>query len=336
MNNKIKTGVLSFGMSGRLFHCPFLEFHAGFDLAAIVERTKKQAQQDYTNIKSYDAVDELLNDPSIELVVINTPSATHFEFALKALKLKKHILVEKPFTITSAEAKILYQEARKSNCFIMPFQNRRYDSDFISVKHAVESGKLGHIVEAHFRYDRYRHAMNPNASKELPIPGNGVLYNLIPHALDAAIDLFGIPEAWEKTLHGNRPGTQIDDYAHIHLKYPNGLQVFLTASLLVANALPAFVLHGARGSFVKERTDVQEAQLKVGMKPNNPLFGMEDTGKEGVLTTLKDGVETQEKIAPLQSTYSNIFEAVYQTVRNGVPYPVTEEQVVKQIEILED
>ena len=336
MNNKIKTGVLSYGMSGRLFHCPFLESHAGFELAAIVERTKKQAQQDYTNIKSYDAVDALLNDSSIELVVINTPSATHFEFALKAIQLHKHILVEKPFTVTSAEAKILYQEARKSNSLIMPFQNRRYDSDFLSVKSVVESGKLGNLVEAHFRYDRYRHAMNSNASKELPIPGNGVLYNLIPHALDAAIDLFGIPEAWEKTLHGNRPGTQIDDYAHIHLKYPNGLQVFLTASLLVANALPAFVLHGARGSFIKERTDVQEAQLKTEMKPDNPSFGVEASGKEGVLTTIKDGLESQEKIAPLKASYSNIFEAVYQTIRNGVPYPVTEEQVVKQIEILED
>lgn len=336
MNNTIKTGVLSFGMSGSLFHCPFLELHKGFELTAIVERSKKKAQLEYSDIKSYDTVEELLNDADIELVIINTPSATHYEFALKAIQLKKHILVEKPFTVTSAEAKTLYQEAKKNNCLIMPFQNRRYDSDFLSVKSVVESGKLGDLVEVHFRYDRYRYALNANASKELPISGNGVLYNLIPHALDAAIALFGIPEAWEKTLHGNRPETQIDDYAHIHLKYPNGLQVFLTASLLVAHAQPAFVLHGAKGSYIKERTDVQETQLQARVKPNNPLFGIEASGKEGILTTIKDDVKTQEKIAPLKASYLNIFEAVFQTIRNNVPYPVTEEQVVKQIEILED
>ncbi|GGD18126.1 Gfo/Idh/MocA family oxidoreductase [Hyunsoonleella pacifica] len=336
MNTKIKTGVLSFGMSGSLFHCPFLESHTGFELTAIVERSKKQAHKQYTNIKSYDSFDDLLNDTTIELVVINTPSATHFEFALKAIQHKKHILVEKPLTITAADAKTLYQEAKKRNCLIMPFQNRRYDSDFLSVKGVVESGKLGKLIEVHFRYDRYKYALGANLNKELPIPGNGVLYNLVPHALDAAIALFGIPEAWEKTLHGNRPETQIDDYAHIHLKYPSGLQVFLTASLLVANVQPAFVLHGAKGSYIKERTDVQETQLQAGIKPNNPLFGVEAVGKEGILTTIKDQVKTQEKIAPTKSSYLNIFEAVYQTIRNKAPYPVTEIQVVKQIEILED
>jgi predicted dehydrogenase len=336
MNNKIKTGVLSFGMSGSIFHCPFLELHSGFELTAIVERSKKKAQQEYTNIKSYDSVDELLNDATIELVIINTPSVTHFDFALKAIQHNKHILVEKPFTITAVEAKLLYKEARKKNCFIMPFQNRRYDSDFLSVKSVVESGKLGDLVEVHFRYDRYKPAMNQTPSKELPIPGNGILYNLMPHTLDAAIELFGIPESWNKTLHGNRAETQIDDYAHLHLKYPNGLQVFLTANLLVADALPAFVLHGAKGSYMKERTDVQETQLNAGIKPNNPLFGIEPPGKEGVLTIVKDDVKTQEKIGLIKASYLNVFEAVYQTIRNNVPYPVTEAQVVKQIEILED
>ncbi|WP_203256517.1 Gfo/Idh/MocA family oxidoreductase [Hyunsoonleella ulvae] len=336
MSNKIKTGVLSFGMSGSLFHCPFLELHSGFELTAIVERSKKKAQLNYPNIKSYDSVDALLNDTTIQLVIINTPSATHFEFALKAIQHNKHIVVEKPFTITVTEAKLLYKEAKTRNCLIMPFQNRRYDSDALSVKQVVASGKLGDLVEVHFRYDRYKYEMNANLSKETPIAGNGVLYNLMPHLLDAAIDLFGIPEAWEKTLQGNRPETQIDDYAHLHLKYPSGLQVFLTASLLVANPGPAFVLYGTKGSFIKERTDVQETQLNAGIKPSNPIFGVEAPGKEGILTTVKDTVKTQEKIAPLQSSYLNIFEAVYQTMQNNVPYPITEAQVVKQIEILEN
>lgn len=336
MNTKIKTGVLSYGMSGSLFHCPFLNLHENFELTAIVERTTKKAHLTYSSIKSFSTVADLLNDKTIECVVVNTPSPTHFKFALKAIKLHKHVLVEKPFTITSAEAKTLYKEAKIRNCKIMPFQNRRYDSDYLSVKHIVESGKLGNILEVHLRYDRYKYEISSNTKKELPITGNGVLYNLMPHILDAAISLFGIPDSWEKTLHQNRPNTQIDDYAHVHLKYPNGLQVFLTASLLVANALPAFVLHGAHGTYTKQRTDVQEAQLQAGIKPNNRKFGVEAPGNEGILTTIKNNIKTQEKISLVKSSYLNMFEAVYQTVRNNVPYPITKLQVIKQIEILED
>jgi scyllo-inositol 2-dehydrogenase (NADP+) len=336
MKNPIKTGVLSFGMSGRLFYCPFLMEHSGFELTAVVERTAKNAQNIYPIIKSYDSVDALLSDDSIELVIINTPNYTHFDFALKAIQANKHVLVEKPFTVTSAEAKTLFVEAKKRNCYVMPYQNRRFDSDFLSVKNVVESGKLGDLIEVYFRYDRYKYALNTNVSKESPVLGSGLLYNLGSHLLDAVIDLFGVPLSWKKTTEKNRPDSQIVDYAHIHLKYPKGLQVFLTASLLVADALPAFVLHGTNGSFIKERTDVQEVQLQAGMKPNNPLFGIEATNKEGILTTISNEIKKQEKIASQKSSYINIFEAAFQTIRNKKQFPITESQIVKQIEILED
>ena len=336
MNNPIKTGVLSFGMSGSLFHCPFLMEHSGFEITADVERTTKNAQSIYPNIKSYDSVDALLSDDTIELVVVNTPNYTHFDFALKAIQANKHVLVEKAFTVTSAEAKTLFKEAKKRNCYVMPYQNRRFDSDFLSVKQVVESGKLGDLIEVHFRYDRYKPAITPNVSKESPILGNGVLYNLGPHLLDGVIALFGVPLSWEKVTEKNRPKSEIFDYAHVHLKYPKGLQVFVTASLLVADALPAFVLHGKKGSYIKQRTDVQETQLQAGMKPNNPLFGIEETNKEGILTTISNDIKTQEKIAPKKASYLNIFEAVFQTIRNNKPFPVTESQIIKQLEILED
>ena len=269
-------------------------------------------------------------------MVINTPNYTHFEFALKAIQANKHVLVEKAFTVTSAEAKTLFEEAKKRNCYVMPYQNRRYDSDFLSVKQVLESGKLGKILEVHFRYDRYKYAISPNVSKEAPVLGSGLLYNLGSHLLDAAIALFGVPLSWEKATAKNRPNTQIVDYAHIHLKYSGGMQVFLTASLLVADASPAFILHGTNGSYLKERTDVQEAQLQAGMKPNDPLYGIEEANKEGILTTISGDFKNQEKIAPKKSSYINIFEAAFQTIRNNKPFPVTELQVIKQIEILED
>jgi predicted dehydrogenase len=336
MNNPIKTGVLSFGMSGSLFHCPFLELHAGFDLAAIVERSKKKAQDTYPNIKSYHTIDDLLKDSSIELVVVNTPSYTHFEFAFKALQHNKHILVEKPFTVTSAEAEMLFEEAKRRNLDVMPFQNRRYDSDYLSVKKIVESGKLGDLIEVHLRYDRYKYNIGDNVTKETPLPGNGLLYNLGPHLLDAAIDLFGMPLAYNKITERHRPDSQIDDYAHLHLQYPKGLQVFITASLLVADAQSAFVLHGTKGSYRKARADVQEAQLQSGIKPDNPLFGIENKDDYGVLTTFENELKKQEKIEALPASYSHIFEAVYKTIREKKPFPVTAEQVIKQIEILED
>lgn len=334
--NPIKTGLLSFGMSGKIFHAPFLNGHSGFELKAVVERTKKQASLTYPEIKSYDSIDELLADPKIELVVVNTPNATHFEFALKAIKARKHVLVEKPFTITSLEAKQLFEEADKNNCYILPYQNRRYDSDFLSVKNILESGKLGELVEFHLRFDRYRYDIGPKAAKETPVPGSGLMYDLGPHLLDAVISIFGKPTQWKKDLGFFRPKTQVDDYTHIHLIYPKGMQVFITMSMLVAEAQPAFVLHGTKGSFIKYRADIQEEQLKAGMSPKNPSYGIEAPDKYGTLTTISiDGKKKREEIVSPKSSYIHVFEDIYNTIREENSYPVSREHIIEQLEILE-
>lgn len=335
MSKTIKTGVLSFGMSGSLFHCPFLDIHSDFELAGIVERTTKKAHLTYRNIISYNSVDEILANSELELIVINTPNSTHFEFALKSIKAKKNILIEKPFTVTSDEAKLLFKEAKKNKCCVFAYQNRRYDSDFLSVKRIVESGKLGKLIEVHFRYDRYHIEISNNITKESPIPGNGLIYNLGPHVIDAAISLFGIPIKWSKITKRIRPNTKIDDYASIHLEYENGLQVYATVSLLVADAQKSFVLHGTKGSFVKNRCDIQEEQLKSGMKPDNSDYGQELPNQEGILTIIENGIAKQEKIVSKKSSYINIYEDVYQTIRNNKSYPISEAQIIKQLEILE-
>ncbi len=336
MENTIKTGILSFGMSGKLFHSPFLNEHQGFELSAVVERTEKKAHLVYPEIKSYRSIDELLAEPHIELVVVNTPNATHFEFALNAIKAKKHVLIEKPFTVTSSQARQLFQEAQKYNCCVLPYQNRRYESDFLSVKSVLDSGKLGELIEVHLRYDRYRYALRPEIAKETPVPGSGLLYNLGPHLIDAAISLFGTPLQWKKSWGFFRPKTKVDDYAHIHLSYPKGMQVFITASLLVADPPPAFVLHGTKGSYIKHRTDVQEKQLLEGMRPENPSYGMEASDQCGTLTTIStDGEKTQEKITSVKSSYMHVFDDVYNMIRRGQAYPVSEKQIIQQLEILE-
>lgn len=336
MNNTIKTGIAAFGMSGSLFHAPFLRCHPQFEFSAVVERSKKKVHFDFGNVKSYNSFDALLSDESIELVVVNTPNETHFEFALKAIKANKHVLIDKPFTTTAAEAKQLFKEAKKKGVFLLPYQNRRYDSDFLSVKEVVESGKLGNLVEVHFRYDRFRTAIVENSWKEDPAPGNGVIYNLGAHPIDGIISLFGIPLKWSKHSSSVRPNSQVNDYEHVHLLYPNNLQVFVTISLLVADPQPAFVLNGTMGTFKKHRTDVQENQLNEGMKPDNELFGVELPESEGILTTIdSNGLKKQEKIAAQKANYMNVFEDVYQTLRMGKGYPITEEEIIAQLKILE-
>ncbi|HLT50541.1 MAG TPA: Gfo/Idh/MocA family oxidoreductase [Arenibacter sp.] len=337
MTNKIiKTGILSYGMSGKLFHGPFLKEHRGFDLVAVVERTKKQAQLDYPDIISYDSVDRLLEDGDIDLIVVNTPNLTHFEFALKALRADKHVLVEKPFCVTVAQAQELFAEAGKRDLYILPYQNRRYDSDFLSVKKALDSGKLGTLVEAHLRFDRYRYNIGPKVAKETPVPGSGLLYDLGPHLLDAAIALFGHPAEWRKHTGHFRPHTQVDDYAHIHLLYPEGFQVFITMSMLVVQPQASFVLHGSKGSYIKDRTDIQEKQLLQGMAPGNPLFGLEEANKNGLLYTINEEGEKQvEETESIKSSYIHLFDDLYRTIVEKAPYPVSQEDILQQLAILE-
>jgi predicted dehydrogenase len=337
MNMKpIKTGILSFGMSGKVFHAPFLHLHPGFELCAVTERHAKTAASIYPDIVSYDSVAELLADDQLELIVVNTPNDTHVDYVLKALKAGKHVLVEKPFATSSEEAKMLFEEARMRHLCLLPYQNRRFDSDFTSVQKVIASGQLGKLVEVHIRFDRYRPQIGLKVFKETPIPGSGLLYDLGPHLLDQALYLFGNPLRWTKTLGFNREKTQVDDFFHIHLEYPEGLQVFVTANMLITDTQPAYVLHGSKGSYVKQRTDVQENQLVAGMRPENPLYGLEESGGEGILTTVSpEGQFIRQKMEMKQTSYTSLFDAVYRSIRFGEAFIITEEQIIQQLIILE-
>lgn len=336
MSTKITTGLLAFGMSGKVFHAPFIEAHPGFHLHGITERNRKLAAAEYPSIISYDSIDELIADDEIDLVIINTPNFTHYEYAKQALLAGKHILVEKPFTATSTQAKELFALAKSVGKKALVYQNRRYDSGFNAVKKVIDSGELGRLVEVHFRYDRYRNEISPKFFKEEPYEASGLMYDLGPHLVDQAISLFGKPDKFQKTLAKHRANTQVDDYFMIHLSYPNDLNVFLTASMLVAEIKDAFVVNGMMGSFSKNHADVQEAQLLKSMKPTAEAYGMEDPADAGRLTVVTpDGGRTTSIVPSEKGDYMGIFEAVYQQIVNDVPYPITEENILVQLEILE-
>ena len=332
----IRTALLAYGMSGKLFQAPFLAAHPGFELYGVVERTEARMHLDYPGIRRFTSLAELLADASVELVVVNTPSNTHVELARQALAAGKHVLLEKPVATSLAELQGLLALAREQGRHLLAYQNRRWDSDFQAVQRVVESGLLGQLIEVHFRFDRYKPALHTKKFKEEPGPGAGLLFDLGPHLIDQALCLFGRPLSATKTLSRHRPGSRVDDFFSLHLCYPRGLSVWLTSSLLVAAPGPSYVLHGTRGSFQKERTDPQEAQLLAGMLPTAPDFGHEQPGQEGrlVLASPEGQVRTvRPPAAP--GNYLSLFEAVYQTLRQGVAYPISSSQLLWQNELLE-
>lgn len=337
MSRIINVGIMSYGMSGSVFHAPFIHLHSGFKLVAVVERSIKKASERYPDIISYNNVDEIIADPLIDLIIINTPNYTHFDFAKRCLYAGKDVLLEKPFTVSVEEAKLLFDLARLLNRNIFCYQNRRYDSGFKQTKEIIDSGCLGKLNEVYFRFDRYRNAIGVKAFKEDSIyQGSGLLYDLGPHLIDQAIALFGIPINYYKVSAKNRVDSKVDDYFFIHLSYPNQLNVYLTATMLAAAIPPAFVLNGTLGSFSKNHGDVQEAQLLAGFLPNNDTFGKENISDSGILTLVtQDGGRSIMQLPSLKGDYIGIFDALYNSIVFGVAYPITEEQILKQLEIIE-
>ncbi|CAM3868527.1 Gfo/Idh/MocA family oxidoreductase [Mucilaginibacter galii] len=337
MSSPIVTGILSFGMSGRIFHAPFVHAHEGFKFKAVLERNQKNAAEYYPDVVSYGSIEDLLNDAEIELVIVNTPNHLHYEQAKQALQAGKHVLVEKPVTANLVQLLELFDIAKAQNKHLLVYQNRRWDSDFLSVKEVIESGRLGDLVEAHFRFDRYKPTLSPKAFKETAgTPASGLVYDLGPHLLDQVISLFGKPLTTHKVIASHREGSEVADYFSYQLTYPHQLTVYVTSSLLVAQPLPSFVLHGTAGSYLKERCDVQEAQLDQNMKPTNPQYGVEPNGSEGQLVLMGlNNEKTIEKVPSHRGNYLNLFDAVYHTIANGALYPITNEHIAWQIELLE-
>jgi len=316
----IKTAICSFGMSGRVFHAPFIHLLPGFELYAVWERTKQLAAAVYPEIRTFTSYEALLADKEIELVVINTPNATHFEYSKMALLAGKHIVVEKPFTINSIEAEELIALAKKCNKLISVYQSRRYDSDFRTVQKVVSEKLLGDIVEAEIHYDRFRLEIGPKLHKETPGPGTGLLYDLGSHLIDQALLFFGMPKAVFADITIMRPVSRVDDYMELLLYYP-GLRVRIKSSYLIKEPLPSYSFNGTKGSFIKARTDNQETQLQAGVIPGGPDWGVEPDSEKGLLHIQKDGKWIREYIPSERGNYGDYYEAMYQAIRHQQPVP---------------
>jgi scyllo-inositol 2-dehydrogenase (NADP+) len=329
---KIKTALLSYGMSGKVFHAPFLQLHPGFELVGAWERSKKLVKEEL-GIKSYGSLEELLED-DVSLVVVNTPVETHYEYAKQALLAGKHTLVEKAFTTTSAEAEDLNAIAQQMGVKIAVFQNRRWDSDFKTVKQVVREGLLGDIVEAEFRFDRYNPNLSPKAHKESNNPGAGLLKDLGPHLIDQAVHLFGYPEAVFSDLRVIREHSQVDDGLDILLYYPK-MRVRLRSGFFFRESVPAYALHGRKGSFLKSRGDVQEDDLKAGRKPGSEGWGTEPAEKSGLLHTEKNGDVFRGHIPTRQGDYDEFYNLLHEAITSDKEVPVTANDGIRVMKIIE-
>jgi len=330
---KIKTALLSYGMSGKVFHAPFLDIHPGFELLGSWERSKKLIQVDYPEVKSYPSIDELLAE-DVDLVIVNTPVGTHYEYARKVLLAGKHAVVEKAFTTTVAEAEELAKIAQEKGLKLAVFQNRRWDSDFKTIQKIIDDGILGDLVEAEFHFDRYNPLLSPKAHKETVNDGAGILKDLGPHLIDQAVCLFGSPKSVFGDIRYTRENSLVDDWIDLLLIYEN-FRVRLKASFFVREANPAYTIHGKKGSFLKPRGDVQEDDLKAGKKPNLETWGTEDEELQGLLHTEADGKTIREKVPTLQGNYFSFFDGVFNSITNNVAEPVTAQDGVKVMQVIE-
>lgn len=331
---KIKTALLSFGMSGRVFHGPFIQLHPGFKLVGAWERSTKNLQKFYPDSTSYDSLESLLQDETIDLVVVNTPTYSHYEYAMKALDSGKHVVVEKAFTTTVAEAQELQSLAVTRNVKLSVFQNRRWDSDFKTVQSIVNKGVLGNIVDATFSYDRYNPALSPKLHKEIPGPGAGIVNDLGPHLIDQVLVLFGMPEKVFGTLAITREHSKVDDYFEILLYYKN-LLVRLKGSYFAREPVPSYIVNGTKGTFLKSRADVQEAMLQAGHKPGSPDWGTEPEKEQGLLHTEFDGKILRERVQTLQGNYFDYYDGMYKAITTGSEVPVSAEDGVRVMRIIE-
>ena len=270
MSAIIKTGICSFGLSGKVFHAPFIHAHPGFELTGIVERHNNDSKAKYPQAKVFRSVEELCADKNIELVIVNTPGYLHFEHAKAALLAGKNILVEKPFTISVKEAEELIELAEKQKLQITIYQNRRYDGDYRAVKNIIEKKLLGELRFVEVNYNRFRPKYGGKPHKEGDLPGAGNLYDLSPHMVDQVLQLFGWPMAIFADIWKMRDDVIAPDYFNLIFYYEK-LRVHLSATSISREPTWGYILHGMKGSLFDDLYKFLTGQGKNPVLPEDGL-----------------------------------------------------------------
>ncbi|OBW40881.1 putative oxidoreductase YvaA [Chryseobacterium sp. MOF25P] len=333
----VKVGLCAFGMSGKVFHAPFLKEHHGFFMSAIVERSKEDSKEKYPNAEIYRSVEEMLKNADIEVVVVNTPVQTHFEYVKMALEAGKNVIVEKPFTVTVSEAEELVNLAENRNLFLSVYQNRRFDRDYLQVQKVLAEGKLGNVREVEIRFDRFRTEPSGKEHKENPEQnGSGSVHDLGSHLVDQATQFFGFPERVFADIFSMKGEAYANDYFEILLYYKNDLRVRLKSSVFTKEDHYAYKIHGDKGSFLQERTDNQENELVAGAIPTYGKEWMQPLKEsDGILTYLNENSETERILTSSEfGNYMNYYQQIYEHIVFGYALPSLGNEVVQNMKII--
>lgn len=330
----INTALVSFGMSGKVFHAPFIDIHPEYTLVGAWERSKKNIQASYPGTKSFSSYEEILKDPTIDLIVVNSPNDTHYEYTKQALLAGKHVVTEKAFTVTVAQAEELDALAQKLNLKLAVYQNRRYDADFLTLKKLIAENKIGEFLDIQISFERYRTTLSPKAHKEINTPGAGVLYDLGPHLVDQALLLSGMPKSVFADIRITRKVSQVDDYFTLILYYSTH-RILLTSGMVFMETLPAYKIYGTKGCFIKYRADIQEDELIAGKKPIGETWGVEPKEKWGILSTDKDGIISSQTIPSVAGNYGLFYDLMADAINHNKALPTSAKEGRDIIQILE-
>ncbi len=318
MSEPIRAGVVGFGLAGQIFHAAVINETPGLEVASIVERSGSSAAAKYPQARVVKSLDEMLADPSVQLCVVATPNNSHLSLTEQCLRAKRHVVVDKPLTLSSADALTLARLARENNVVLSAFHNRRWDGDFQTVASLLASGRMGEplLFESHF--DRFRMEPKPGAWRETEEAGGGILFDLGPHLIDQALALFGDPTTLWADVRITRPDAVVDDTFDIELTYEDSprkqqrtLRVWLRSTMAAASPGARFTLHGTKGSFEKWGLDPQEAALKDGARYGQDGFGEESSKSWGVFTAPGGSPETVPTMpGDYRKYYENVRDAI--------------------------
>ncbi|PKH26579.1 oxidoreductase [Enterobacterales bacterium CwR94] len=331
MSGKVRVGLIGYGYASKTFHAPLIAGTPEMELAVVSSSDAGKVHADWPSVSVVDSPEALFADDSLDLIVIPTPNDTHFPLAKKALEAGKHVVVDKPFTVTLSQARELDQLAKQHKRILSVFHNRRWDSDFLTLKTLLNEGTLGDVRYFESHFDRFRPEVRQRW-REMAGAGSGIWYDLGPHLIDQALQLFGPPVAINVDLAELRPGAQTTDYFHAVLTYPQR-RVVLHASMLVAAESARYVVHGTRGSFVKYGLDPQEDALKAGVRPPQAEWGYDM--RDGTLTLAEGDVMAEKSLLTVPGNYPAYYAAVRDAITGAGKNPVSAEEAIQVMELIE-
>lgn len=332
MRDPLNVALVGYGYVGRVFHAPLIAHTPGLRLHTVVSGDADKVRADLPGMRVVAEPEAAFADDAIDLVVIAAPNAVHAPLAIAALAAGRHVVVDKPFTTTLEEAGRVQEHARRAGRIASVFQNRRWDADFLALRALIDQGALGEVMELHSHFDRFRPQV-PDRWRERAGAGAGLWFDLGPHLVDQALQLFGPPLAVQADIAIQRDGAVVDDFFHVVLRYPR-LRVVLHAGALVAASDLRYAAHGTAGSFTKHGLDTQEASLKQGIPPGSPGWGV-DPRPGTLLSVAGEAGTTQHRIEGPPGDYRAYYAAMRDAILGQGPPPVTAQQALDTMRLLE-